>query len=72
MFQDSVHESAEEGVHGFRVHVFRMPLDGGNEVAFFAFDGFDDAVSCPCGRAEALGEFLDAFSVAGVDVEALA
>ncbi len=44
--------------HGFRVHVFRIPLDGGKEVAFFAFDGFDDAVSCPCGRAEALGSFL--------------
>lgn len=66
---DAVCKRTEERVHEGGLHIFRMPLDGADQVVIPALEGFDDAVRRTGCREESLCQALDAFLMAGVDIE---
>lgn len=66
---DTFGKGFEERIHHLFLHIFRMPLDGGDEVILHAFSRFDDAVSASCRDAETVSELLDSFAMARIHVE---
>src|ERR1044072_4546592 len=46
---------------------FRMPLDAEQEPLGGGFNGFDDAIRCPCTGLERWGDILDRLMMGAVD-----